>query len=188
MGKGISPSSRQQHRALIVEGRKDVFMPAKIPVDLFARLLSSIRLHEERVTAVYRELGEYAQDPEIKETLNSMAFLSDKTLATIDKCFNLIGQKPVSIDERLLDLFVADFRKELNEIDSPVARALFVAGKAKNLLHLRVGEYQACIAMSELAGHPGVGFLLESCLSQKIAFFERNRQSVRRIVERELNR
>jgi ferritin-like metal-binding protein YciE len=79
-----------------------------------------------------------------------------------------------------------DFRKELAEIQSPAARHLYILAKLNHLAHLRMGEYAALTAAADLAGHHGVGVLLESCLADKLAFAERNRRLIRRVVEAKL--
>jgi len=94
----------------------------------------------------------------------------------------LIGEKPVKFTGRLHDIIVEDFRKDLAEIQSPVVRHLFILAKAKQLIHLRVGEYIALIEMADMTGHFGVGVLLESCLADKLAFAERTRRLIRHIV------
>ena len=76
-----------------------------------------------------------------------------------------------------------DFRKELNEIHSPIARRLLVLAKVTHLTHLRIGEYVFLTAAADLTGNHGVGVLLESCLADKLAFVERNRRLIRHIVE-----
>jgi ferritin-like metal-binding protein YciE len=76
-----------------------------------------------------------------------------------------------------------DFRKELAEIKNPVARHLFILARANHLIHLRMAEYVTLIAAADLSGHYGVGVLLESCLADKLAFAERTRRLIRRIVE-----
>ena len=45
--------------------------------------------------------------------------------------------------------FVEGFRKELNEIQSPLVRKMFVLSKASRLMHLRLGEYTALIAAAD---------------------------------------
>jgi hypothetical protein len=55
--------------------------------------------------------------------------------------------------------------------------------KANHLVHLRVGEYVAMIAMADMTGHYGVGVLLESCLADKLAFVERTRRLIRNLIE-----
>ena len=84
---------------------------------------------------------------------------------------------------RLQEIFAEDFRKELNEIQSPVARRLFILAKLTHLTHLRIGEYVVLTGAADLAGHYGVGVLLESCLADKLAFVERTRRLIRNIVE-----
>jgi len=82
---------------------------------------------------------------------------------------SIIGEQPVKLSGRLQEIFLEDFRKELNEIQSPVARRLFVLAKLVHLTHLRIGEYMALVAAADASGHYGVGAFLESCLADKLA-------------------
>ncbi len=87
---------------------------------------------------------------------------------------------------RLREVFVEDFRKELGEIESPVARHLFILAKANHLIHLRVAEYVVLIELADVTGHYAVGVLLESCLADKLAYAERTRRLIRHIVKTEV--
>jgi ferritin-like metal-binding protein YciE len=49
-----------------------------------------------------------------------------------------------------------------------------------------MAEYEVLVAAADLAGQHGVGLLLETCLADKIAFAERNRRLIRRLVEAKL--
>jgi len=158
-------------------------MPVKTPREVFVTLLSDVRQGTERAAKIYQEIGEQAQDPQIKEALEARAFVSEKVLATLDQCFKLIGEKPVQLSGRLQETFLEDFRRELAEIQSPVARRLFVLAKLSHLVHLRIGEYVVLTAAADLAGHHGVGLLLETCLADKLAFVERTRRLIRHAVE-----
>ena len=124
-----------------------------------------------------------AQDPQVKEALESRAFIAQRTLEKLDQCFKLINQKPVQLSGRLEEVFIEDFRKELSEIQSPEVKHLFILSKLVHLTHLRIGEYVALVAAADLSGHFGVGALLESCLGEKMAFVERTRRLIRHIVE-----
>ena len=158
-------------------------MPAKDPKEVFLTLLSDIRQNTERGAKFYKEIGQIAQDPQIKEALEARAFISENTLEKLDQCFKIIGEQPVKLTGRLQEVFVEDFRKELNEIQGLVAKHLFILAKVNHLTHFRIGEYVALVAAADLAGHYGVGVLLESCLADKLAFVERNRRLIRHIVE-----
>jgi ferritin-like metal-binding protein YciE len=158
-------------------------MAAKDPKEVFVTLLSDVRQNTERAAKIYQEMGQIAQDPQIKEALEARAFVSEKTLEKLDQCFKLIGEQPVKLTGRLQEIFAEDFRKELNEIQSPVARRLFILAKLTHLTHLRIGEYVVLTGAADLAGHYGVGVLLESCLADKLAFVERTRRLIRNIVE-----
>jgi ferritin-like metal-binding protein YciE len=158
-------------------------MPVKDPKELFVMLLSDVRQGTERTTQIFKELSGIAQDPDIKEALEARVFVSDKILATLDECFRLIGEQPMKLSGRLHDIFVEDFRKELAEMQSPVARHLFILAKINHLIHLRIAEYVTLIATADLTGHYAVGLLLETCLADKLAFVERSRRLMRNIVE-----
>ena len=162
------------------------FMPIKNPKEVFVMLLSDLRQGAERTTKIFQELGQVVQDPDIKEALEARVFVSNKILDTLDECFKRMNEKPVKVSGRLHDVFVEDFRKELAEIHSQEAKHLFILATANRLIHLRIGEYLALIAASDLTGHYAVGVLLESCLADKLAFVERTRRLIREKLRREL--
>ena len=158
-------------------------MPAKDPKEVFLMLLSDVRRSTERGNKIYAELGQLAQDPQVKEALESRAFISQRTLEKLDQCFKLINEKPMQLSGRIEETFLEDFRRELGEIQSPEVRHLFILAKLVHLTHLRIGEYVVLVAAADLSGHFGVGVLLESCLGEKLAFVERTRRLIGHMVE-----
>jgi ferritin-like metal-binding protein YciE len=164
-------------------------MPIKNPKELFVALLSNVRQGTERTNNIYQEIIQAAQRPDVKEALEARVFISENILARLDECFKIIGEQPAKPSARLQDLrevFVEDFRKELAEIESPVARHLFILAKANHLMHLRMAEYEALIETADVTGHYAVGVLLETCLADKLAFAERARRLIRHIVKTEV--
>ena len=157
-------------------------MPVKSPRELFVTLLSDARQSTERSAKLYQEVGQAAQDPDIKEALESRAWISEKDLSAIDRCFELIGEKPIKLSGRLQEVFVEDFRRELAEIQNPLAKHIFVLAKANHLTHFRIAELVSLVAAADVSGHYAVGVLLESCLADKLAFVERTRHLIRNFV------
>jgi ferritin-like metal-binding protein YciE len=162
-------------------------MATSRPEEVFVLLLSHARQGAERAANIYQEIGQLAKNPEIEKALEARAFVSKKVLATLDECFRLIGQQPIKLTGRLEDVFVEDFRRELNEIQSPVARHLYIMAKIAHLQNLRLGEYVALTAAADATGHHNIGMLLESCLADNIAFVERTRRFVRGAIEAKLS-
>jgi ferritin-like metal-binding protein YciE len=158
-------------------------MAAKTPKDVFVTLLSDARNNTERSAKAFQEFSQMAQNPDIQEALEARTFLAEKNLEALDKCFEIIGEKPQKLSGRLHEVFIEDFKKELAEIQSPIARHLYVLAKATHLAHMRFAEYVALIAASDVTGHFGVGVLLESVLADKLAFLERTRRLVRDVLE-----
>jgi ferritin-like metal-binding protein YciE len=158
-------------------------MPIKDPKEIFVTLLSDVRSNTERAAKFYEEVDKNVQDPDISEALKARALISEQALTKIDRCFSLIGEKPVKLSGRLQEVFIEDFRKEVNEIQSPVAKQLFVLAKLNHLSHFRVGEYMALTAAADMVGNYAVGLLLESCLADNLAFGERTRRLIRNVIE-----
>jgi ferritin-like metal-binding protein YciE len=158
-------------------------MPANTPKEVFVLMLSNVRQGSERTSKFFQELSQAAQDPDIKEVLEARVYVNDKILATLDQCFKLIGEQPVKTTGRLQEVFIEDFKREVGEIQSPVAKHLFILSKAIHLIHLRIGEYVALTAAADLTGHYAVGTLLETCLADKLAMADRTRRLLRRVIE-----
>ena len=76
-----------------------------------------------------------------------------------------------------------DFRKELAEIQGPIAKRIFALVKLNHLAQFRISEYRALIAAAEAVGHHGVSLLLETCLAAKLTFVERTQRFLREFVE-----
>jgi len=161
-------------------------MPIKNPKEVFVMLLSDARQNTERASKIYSEISQVVQDPDIKEALEARAFVAEKSLSQIDESFRLLGEQPVKLSGRLQEVFMEDFRKELAEIQNPVAKHLFVLAKATRLVHLQIAEFVALVAAADLTGHYGIGVLLESSLADKLAFVERTRRLIRRLVEQKI--
>jgi len=153
------------------------------PYDLFVLLLSNVRQGTECTTQMFQDFSKLTQNADVKEALNARVFLSQRVVEKLDECFRLIGEEPIKLSERLQEIFVEDFCKELADIKSPIARELYVLAKGSQWIHLRIGEYEALIAIAEMTGHCGEGVLLESCLADNIAFAERTRRLIRNIIE-----
>jgi ferritin-like metal-binding protein YciE len=158
-------------------------MPIKTPKELFVMLLTDVRQGAEKAEKVYEEIGQLVQDPQIKEALQARAFVSGKVLATLDECFKLLGEQPAKLTGRLQETLIEDFRRELAEIQGPLAKRIFALVKLNHLAQFRVSEYRALIAAAEAVGHHGVSLLLETCLAAKLTFAERSQRFLRELVE-----
>jgi ferritin-like metal-binding protein YciE len=158
-------------------------MPIKTPKDLFLMILSDVRQGAERAEKIYEEIGQLVQDPQVKQALQARAFVSGKVLSTLDECFKILGEQPAKLSGRLQEALVEDFRKELAEIEGPVARRIFALMKLNHLAQFRISEYRALIAGAEAVGHHGVSLLLETCLAAKLTFAERTQRFLRELVE-----
>jgi ferritin-like metal-binding protein YciE len=158
-------------------------MAVNNPMEVFVLLLSDVRRKTERSNEFYRELSKIAEEPEVKEAVESRGFIAERTLDKIDQAFKLINQKPVPLTGKAEEVFVEDFRREVAEFKTGPGRRLFILAKLIHLSHFRIGEYAALVAAADLTGHFGVGVLLESCMADYLAFVERTRRLLRHRLE-----
>jgi ferritin-like metal-binding protein YciE len=152
------------------------------PEEVFSTLLSNARHGTERSIKIYEEIGQLAQQPEVKEVLGARAFVAKTTLEKLDECFRIMGTQPQKLSGRLEEVFAEDFRREVGEIQAPGAKALYILIKAAHLQNLRTAEFVALTAAADLTGHHDLGVLIESCLADHLAFVERTRRAIRNVI------
>ena len=153
-------------------------MPIDNPRELFIFMLSDVRHSTELLKDFFREVSQLTHDPTVKEALEARLFVADQIIATLDKCFNLLGEEPLKTSGRIYDVFIEEFRKEFAEIQTPAAKRLFLLSKINLLSQLQVGEYVGLIAAADFTHHLGISVLLESCLADKLAFVERTKRLI----------
>jgi ferritin-like metal-binding protein YciE len=158
-------------------------MAIKDAKDLFLTLLSDVRSKTERASRFYEEADRHVQDADIADALKARALISEQALIKLDRCFLLMNEKPLEVSERLQEVFLEEFRREVSEIESPVARQLFVLAKINLMTHFRIGEYMVLTAASDMIGNYAFGLLIESCLADNLAFAERTKRLIRTIIE-----
>jgi len=158
-------------------------MSIKDPMNAFLVLLSNVRRTTERSAKIYTELGELANDPDVKASMDARAFVQTGSLAKIDEVFRLIDKKPLDLPGTIQDAFIEEFRTEFKSIESQPVRRLYVLAKAIRLAHFRIGEWVALVAAADFTRTGGVGVLLETCLAEDLAFAERTRRFLRKLAE-----
>ncbi len=157
-------------------------MTYKEPKDFFLKLLSNVHKNEENLGDILKTLREKAEDKDTKEYLDSLSFLSKKNQEIIEKCFNLIGEQPLPVDDKLKEMFLEDFRREFNALETPLVKFFYFKSAVNYLINARIGEWTTLVAMADISGNRGVGVLLESCLAEKMAFVERTRRHIRQVI------
>ena len=75
-----------------------------------------------------------------------------------------------------------NFRRELNEIQSPGARALYILATVSHLQNLRAEYFALTAAAANEAGDHSVCVLLKSCLSDHLDWVERTRGMIRNVL------
>jgi ferritin-like metal-binding protein YciE len=150
-------------------------MLVKNTKELFLLMLSDVRYGAEIAKNFYLDLAKLVEDADLCEAVEARLFVSVKNIVTLEKCFEMVGEKPIKVSGRVYDAFVEDFRRRFAEIQAPSARRVFILAEINRLIHLRIGEYVGLIALADSMGRHGISVLLESCLADKFTFIDRTR-------------
>lgn len=158
-------------------------MAIQNPQDLFVWMLSDVRQRTEKSKQFFMDVSQIAEDPDVKQAVDAHIYVQGNILGTLDHIFDMIGKKPVSTETKFRETLKEDFQKELDTIEGPGVRRLYIAAKLSHLMRLHAAEYMILVQMADLSGNYGVGALLETCLADSLAFAERLRDRVRAYVE-----
>jgi len=79
-----------------------------------------------------RKLESWSRILRSKKLWQARAFVSGKVAATLDECFRLLGEQPAKLTGRLQEMLLEDFRRELAEIQGPLARRIFALVKLQS--------------------------------------------------------
>jgi ferritin-like metal-binding protein YciE len=153
--------------------------------DLFVTILSNLRSREDRKQQWLQAMGKEAQDPDVKQIIETRTFVQKEIVGNLDECFRQMGVQPMKPEpSQFKETWIEDFRKERDAIQAPGLKAIYTYHKLSELVDLHRSAYVALIAMADASGYYSVGALLETCLADKAAFIERNRRALRTMVER----
>jgi len=153
------------------------------PQELFVALLSNVMRREEKMGDILTQIAGKAQDPDIKQAIESREFVREQQVMALKHCFKLLGAEPTEPETRLHEMFVEDFKKHVAAIEGPVAKRLFVLAKINNLMRLHANEYAVLTAMADFTNHYGVAVLLETCQATNDALADRARSAIRSTVK-----
>lgn len=149
--------------------------------DLFITVLSNVHAREKKAKQLWQDMSKMAQDDEVKQVLSTRAHLTQQSIDNLEECFRILGKQPVQPDTKLHDVLAEDFQRELNAIQQPGLRTLYVIHKAREIAQIHASAYLGLITMAELMGNIPVSALLETNLASKMVFADRARELVREI-------
>ncbi len=156
-------------------------MPVQSGEELFLNTLSRLHADEQRGLQFVQDVAQAVQDKSIKQALELRGYLTKQEIANLDECFKLLGKQPTRPITRLVEVLAEDFQKEINEIQSPVLKALFALQKVRQVQHMHIAEYAGLVLMAHMMDAPGVAMLLERNLSDKLDFIEQGDELIQEI-------
>jgi ferritin-like metal-binding protein YciE len=152
--------------------------------DLFLTILSRVHESEKRLLSAVQELSHMAEDKYVKDMLDVRAFLTQQEVSNIEECFRLMGKQPVPTDTRFHEVWLEDTRRELQEIQLPILKGLYIVTAIHRIQNYHIAQYAALITMSEYAGYDAVTTLLRRNMADKMEFIERTNEFIREVGKR----
>ena len=149
---------------------------------LFDAMLSDVYARENVQSGFWDQIAQQTQDPEVKEIATVRGYFAKQNAANIEKAFQMLGRQPGQTNVQAYKTMIEDWRKELDQIQRPGVRALFVLAKIRHVQNWRIGEYMTLSLMAEATGHTAVASLLEHNLADTVDFVERTRERFRERV------
>lgn len=147
--------------------------------ELFYGLLSDVLAREQFQSGFWDQLSQQAQDPEVKDILTVRGYFAKQDAANIEKCFQLLGKQPTRPNVQAYQTMLEDWRRELDSIQNPTMRGLYVLAKIRHIQNWRIGEYMTLAWMAEAVGNVAVASLIEHNLADTVDFVERTRERFR---------
>jgi len=147
--------------------------------ELFYTLLSDVLAREQFQSQFWDQLSQQVQDPEVRDIVSVRGYFAKQDAANIEKCFQLLGKQPTRPNVQAYQTMLEDWRRELDMIQNPMVKALYVLAKLRNIQDWRIGEYMTLSVMAEAVGNVAVASLLEHNLADTVDFVERSRERFR---------
>ncbi|MGI5835066.1 MAG: DUF892 family protein [Chloroflexota bacterium] len=149
--------------------------------ELFIIVLSNVHAREKKAKQLWQDMSKMAQDDDVKQVLSTRAHLTQQSIDNLEECFRILGKQPVQTDTKMHDILVDDFQRELNAIQQPGLKTLYIIHKAREIALIHAAAYTGLISMAELMDNIPISALLETNLASKMVFAERVRELVREI-------
>ena len=147
--------------------------------ELFYSMLSDVLAREQFQSQFWDQLSQQVQDPEARDIISVRGYFAKQDAANIEKCFQLLGRQPTRPNVQAYQTMLEDWRRELDTIQHPGMKALYVLAKIRNIQNWRIGEYMTLSMMAEAVGNVAVASLLEHNLADTVDFVERSRERFR---------
>ncbi len=137
--------------------------------DLFLHTLQDIYYAENKIVKSLPEMIDNANDPQLKEGLQSHLGETRGHVQRLEQAFRMIGQSPKSVDCPAIDGILEEAEEVTGEVDDPAVldAAIIAAGQAVE--HYEITRYGTLCAWARMLGRNDVAELLNQTLSEEKA-------------------
>ena len=137
--------------------------------DLFLHTLKDIYYAENKIVKSLPEMIESAHDAQLKQGLQSHLGETKGHVQRLDQVFQLLGEKPKSVDCPAIDGIIEEAEEVTGEVEDKNVRdaAIIAAGQAVE--HYEITRYGSLIAWAKQLGRADVARILEQTLNEEKA-------------------
>jgi ferritin-like metal-binding protein YciE len=137
--------------------------------DLFLHTLQDIYYAENRIVKSLPEMIETASNPQLKQGLEAHLGETKGHVKRLEQVFQMLGQKPKSIDCPAIDGIIEEAEEVTGEVDDKdvLDAAIIAAGQAVE--HYEITRYGSLIAWAKQLGRADAARVLEQTLAEEKA-------------------
>jgi len=137
--------------------------------DLFLHTLQDIYYAENKIVKSLPEMIETATDAQLKQGLETHLGETRGHVKRLEQVFQLLGQKPRSVDCPAIDGIIEEAEEVTGEVDDKnvLDAAIIAAGQAVE--HYEITRYGSLIAWAKELGRNDAARLLEQTLAEEKA-------------------
>ena len=137
--------------------------------DLFVHTLQDVYYAENKIVKSLPDMIEEANDPQLKQGLQSHLRETENHVRRLDQVFQMLGQRAKSVDCPAIDGIIEEAEDVTSETqDKSVLDAAIIAA-AQAVEHYEITRYGSLIAWAKQLGRTDASRLLEQTLAEEKA-------------------
>jgi ferritin-like metal-binding protein YciE len=137
------------------------------PQKLFAHELSDIRSAEKIILTMLEEAIEATTNPQLKAGLKAHHKQTEQHLANVDQVFDMIGEKPESIECKGAKGLHDEAKDAIKEKPAPAILDSMIASGAMKTEHYEIVAYEGLVDQAKSLGHTEAAKLLQTNLKEE---------------------
>lgn len=137
--------------------------------DLFVHTLQDIYYAENQIVKSLPEMIEKANDPQLKQSLQSHLRETENQVRRLEQVFRLRGIEAKGVDCPAIDGIIEEAEDVAGEVDDKAVLDAAIIAAAQSVEHYEISRYGTLVAWAAQLGRNDLGALLQQTLDEEKA-------------------